>query len=133
MTGIPVNTTAAGSLHPSPIFHQTSFIPFTHSSSKFLLTPNSRSQLIPYLRVPNKKISAMFGMGGSEFFLVLLVFLMFFGSNKIPEIARGLGKGIRQFKDAANGIQEEIEKGANSLKKEMEVDKDPENTESEHI
>ena len=75
----------------------------------------------------------MFGMGGSEFFLVLLVFLMFFGSNKIPEIARGLGKGIRQFKDAANGIQEEIEKGANSLKKEMEVDKDPENTESEHI
>jgi sec-independent protein translocase protein TatA len=76
----------------------------------------------------------MFGMGGSEFFLVMLVFLMFFGSNKIPEIARGLGKGIRQFKDAANGIQEEIEKGANSLKKEMDVDKDTEKqSESEHI
>ena len=66
--------------------------------------------------------------------MVMLVFLMFFGSNKIPEIARGLGKGIRQFKDAANGIQEEIEKGANSLKKEMDVDKDTEKqSESEHI
>ena len=61
----------------------------------------------------------MFGMGGSEFFLIMLVFLLFFGSNKIPEIARGLGKGIRQFKDAANGIQEEIEQEAKSVKKDV--------------
>ena len=62
----------------------------------------------------------MFGMGGSELMLIMVVFLLFFGANKIPEIARGLGKGIREFKDAASGIQEEIEKGADSVKKETE-------------
>lgn len=61
-----------------------------------------------------------FGMGGSELMLVLVVFLLFFGANKIPEIARGLGKGIREFKDAASGIREEIEKGTDSVKKEAE-------------
>jgi sec-independent protein translocase protein TatA len=66
----------------------------------------------------------MFGMGGSELFLIMFVFLMFFGSNKIPEIARGLGKGIREFKDAASGIQEEIEKGANNIKKDIDVTKE---------
>jgi len=66
----------------------------------------------------------MFGMGGSEFFLIILVFLMFFGSNKIPEIARGLGKGIRQFKDAADGIQEEIQQGAQKIKEDVDVTKD---------
>lgn len=66
----------------------------------------------------------MFGMGGSEFFLIMLVFLLFFGSNKIPEIARGLGKGIRQFKDAASGIQDEIEKGASKVKEEADITKD---------
>ncbi|MEW6468093.1 MAG: twin-arginine translocase TatA/TatE family subunit [Bacteroidota bacterium] len=60
----------------------------------------------------------MFGLGGSELILILIVFLLFFGSNKIPEIARGLGKGIREFKDAASGIKEEIEKGANTVKDE---------------
>jgi len=62
----------------------------------------------------------MFGMGGSELMLIMVVFLLFFGANKIPEIARGLGKGIREFKDAASGIQDEIEKGANSVKKETD-------------
>ena len=66
----------------------------------------------------------MFGMGGSEFFLIILVFLMFFGANKIPEIARGLGKGIRQFKDAADGIQEEIQQGAQKIKEDVDVTKD---------
>jgi len=62
----------------------------------------------------------MFGMGGSELMLIMVVFLLFFGANKIPDIARGLGKGIREFKDAASGIQDEIEKGANSVKKETD-------------
>jgi sec-independent protein translocase protein TatA len=66
----------------------------------------------------------MFGMGGSEFFLIILVFLLFFGSNKIPEIARGLGKGMRQFRDAASGIQEEIEKGAKSAKDQVDITKE---------
>ena len=40
------------------------------------------------------------GLGGQEILLILLVILIFFGAKKIPELARGLGKGIREFKDA---------------------------------
>ncbi|MBC6990995.1 MULTISPECIES: twin-arginine translocase TatA/TatE family subunit [Hymenobacter] len=48
-------------------------------------------------------------IGGSELLLIMVVILMFFGANKIPELARGLGKGIREFKDASREIRSEIE------------------------
>jgi sec-independent protein translocase protein TatA len=52
----------------------------------------------------------MFGdIGGSEVILILVVILIFFGANKIPELARGLGKGIREFKDASTEIRREFE------------------------
>ena len=38
-----------------------------------------------------------------------MVVLLFFGSKKIPELARGLGRGMREFKDATSGVQREIE------------------------
>ncbi len=47
--------------------------------------------------------------GGGEIIVVLLVVLLFFGSKKIPELARGLGRGMREFKDATSGVQREIE------------------------
>lgn len=47
-------------------------------------------------------------IGGPEIFVILLIVVMFFGADKIPEIARGLGKGIRQVKDATNDIKREI-------------------------
>lgn len=53
----------------------------------------------------------MFGIGGSEIFLILIVILMLFGSDKIPEIARTLGKGMAQLKNATNEIKHEIQKG----------------------
>lgn len=49
-------------------------------------------------------------LGGGEIFIILVVVLMLFGSKKIPELARGLGRGIREFKDAANGVQRELER-----------------------
>lgn len=49
------------------------------------------------------------GVGGTELLLILVVVLIFFGAKKIPEFARGLGSGIRQFKDAVSGIKDEIE------------------------
>lgn len=55
--------------------------------------------------------------------MILLVILLFFGSNKIPEFARGLGKGIRQFKDAADGIQRDIQNSVNDAKKDFDVKK----------
>ena len=45
---------------------------------------------------------------------------MLFGSKKIPEIARGLGKGIREMKDASNDIRREIRSSANSVNEEVQ-------------
>ena len=53
----------------------------------------------------------MFGyIGGSELFLILLVILVFFGAKKLPELAKGLGQGIREFRKAAKDVQDEVEK-----------------------
>lgn len=51
----------------------------------------------------------MFGLSGGEIILILVVFLILFGSKKIPEFAQSLGKGMREFKKAASDIQTEIE------------------------
>ena len=53
----------------------------------------------------------MFGIGGGELFFIILVVLMLFGSDKIPDIARALGKGMAQLKNATNEIKSEIQKG----------------------
>ena len=45
---------------------------------------------------------------GGEFLLIAVVFLMFFGSKSIPGMARAIGKGIREFREAANNVQREI-------------------------
>ena len=53
----------------------------------------------------------MFGnIGATEIILILLVVLIFFGARKIPELAQGLGKGLREFRKAARDIQEDVEK-----------------------
>lgn len=53
------------------------------------------------------------GIGGWEIVLIMFVILVFFGAKKIPELARGLGRGIREFKDATNEIKKDIESGVN--------------------
>lgn len=59
------------------------------------------------------------GIGGSEIFLILFVILVFFGANKIPEFARGLGKGLREFKKAAEDIKAEINSSTADIKNEV--------------
>ena len=49
------------------------------------------------------------GIGGGELLLIFLVFLVLFGTKRIPELARGLGKGIREFRNAAKEVQEDLE------------------------
>lgn len=65
----------------------------------------------------------MFNIGGSELFFIMFIVLMLFGSKKIPEIARGLGKGIREMKDAASGIEREITKEMNNIKDDTDIRK----------
>ena len=47
-------------------------------------------------------------LGGGELLIILLFVLIFFGSDKIPSLARGLGKGMRELRDAMQGVQSEI-------------------------
>lgn len=54
----------------------------------------------------------MLMIGTSEIVIIVLVVLLFFGGKKIPELMKGLGKGVRSFKDGMNGIEEDI-KGDN--------------------
>lgn len=63
----------------------------------------------------------MFGnIGTGEILLIVLFILIFFGAKKIPELAQGLGKGIREFRKAAREVQEDVEK---EVKKIDEPDK----------
>ena len=53
-------------------------------------------------------------ISGAEIFVIFLIVLLLFGADKIPDIAKGLGKGIRQVKDATQEIKTEIQKSAKS-------------------
>ena len=55
--------------------------------------------------------------GGSEWILIILVVLLLFGGRKIPELMRGLGRGIREFNDAKNNVKDEIEQGIKEKEK----------------
>ena len=72
-----------------------------------------------------------FDIGGGELFLIMMFVLVFFGSKKIPELARGLGKGMREFKDASAGIRREIQEEADKIQKEVKVIKEEVNLEEE--
>ena len=48
------------------------------------------------------------GLGMSEVLAIVLVVLLFFGGKKIPELMKGLGKGVRSFKDGMNDIEKDI-------------------------
>lgn len=54
-------------------------------------------------------------MGGGEIMLILAVVMLLFGGKKLPELARGLGKGIRDFKDASEGVKREIHRNINAV------------------
>ena len=47
------------------------------------------------------------GLGGGEIILIVLIVLLLFGGKKIPELMRGLGKGVKEFKDGQKGIDNE--------------------------
>ncbi len=49
--------------------------------------------------------------GGSELILIIVVVLLMFGGKKIPELMRGIGRGMREFNDAKNNVKSEIEEG----------------------
>jgi len=55
---------------------------------------------------------ALFDLGGGQILLILALILIFFGAKKIPELARGLGQGIKEFKKATREVSDEIQNAA---------------------
>ena len=55
--------------------------------------------------------------GGMELFIILFVVLLLFGAKKIPDLARGMGKGIREFKDATKEIKKEVDDAGKEIDK----------------
>ena len=62
-------------------------------------------------------------ISGAEVIIILLFIVMFFGSKKIPEIAKGLGRAIREVRDASNEIKREIHKSASSIEDQSDITK----------
>ena len=50
----------------------------------------------------------MFGLGFQEILVIALIVLLFFGGKKIPELMRGLGKGVKSFKEGMNEVEKEV-------------------------
>ncbi len=51
----------------------------------------------------------MFGIGTQEIIFIVLIVLLFFGGKKIPELMKGLGKGVRSFKEGVKGVENDLE------------------------
>ncbi|HEY0895439.1 MAG TPA: twin-arginine translocase TatA/TatE family subunit [Sphingobacteriaceae bacterium] len=64
-------------------------------------------------------------IGTPEMMIILFVALLLFGGKKLPELARGLGKGIREFKDASDGVKREIHRNINAVNEELDFDAKP--------
>jgi len=60
-------------------------------------------------------ILAVWGLSGGEIVLLLVAVLILFGAKKIPDFAKGLGQGIKEFKKASREVQEEIERAGEEL------------------
>ncbi len=71
-------------------------------------------------------------MGGGEIMLIMVVVLLLFGGKKLPELARGLGKGIRDFKDASEGVKREIHRNINAVDLDNEMKAEEENYAQRH-
>lgn len=55
-------------------------------------------------------------LGTNEIIIILVIVLLLFGGRKIPELMRGLGKGVREFNDAKSNVKKEIEESSNDVK-----------------
>jgi len=62
-------------------------------------------------------------ISGGEIFIILIVILLLFGSKKLPELAKGLGKGMKEFRKATNDIKKEFENESQTVKEISEITK----------
>lgn len=65
----------------------------------------------------------LFSLGGPEVIVILFAILLLFGGKKIPELMRGLGKGIKEFNNARSTIESELKEGMRELEDEKKSSK----------
>ena len=56
----------------------------------------------------NPSLAFIEGLGGPEMLLIMFIVLLLFGADRLPELARGIGKSVKEFKKAASGVEEEV-------------------------
>jgi sec-independent protein translocase protein TatA len=66
----------------------------------------------------------MFGLGFQELLIILVIILLLFGAKKLPELARGLGKGINEFKRAQTGLEDELKNATADSPRPSDKDKE---------
>lgn len=74
----------------------------------------------------------MGSFGGIEWLVIVLIVLLMFGAKKIPELARGLGQGLTEFRKASSDIRKEIERGAEEPTREERERSDEEEKSKQH-
>lgn len=72
-------------------------------------------------------------ISGGEIFLVVLVIVVFFGANKVPDIARELGKGVRVLRDASNEVKTEIRNSSANIRQEYESNREKVQSQVEEV
>lgn len=85
---------------------------------------NERGAAVPYFSTQKNVYTTMTAMllflgnlSAGELTVIFLIVLLLFGGNKIPELMRGLGKGIREFNNAKNSVEDEIRQGMREAEK----------------
>ncbi len=74
----------------------------------------------------------MGSIGGFEWVLIILAILLLFGAKRIPELARGIGQGIQEFRKASDDIKKEIDKGKDDINESVQGNKDHQKEESKN-
>ena len=72
-------------------------------------------------------VLAMWSPGTGEIVLIVIAILILFGGKKLPELARGMGQGMREFKKAARGVKDEISSVADAAIEDDDTDTSPTN------
>ncbi len=62
-------------------------------------------------------------LGGGEIMMIFFLILLLFGAKRIPEFARGMGKGLRQLRNATDEIQSDIQRSVNEVKKDVDTNR----------
>lgn len=63
-------------------------------------------------------------LGGGEIMMIFFIILLLFGAKRIPEFARGMGKGLRQLRNATDEIQNDIQRGVSDVKRDVDINRD---------